>query len=115
MCQIPSFKSQAPTYSHGAWSLGFDTHASSACLRELVSDAPRREDQLRVVGIELDLAPQPADRDVDGPLAGVRVLAPDVLQQRRAAEHHPRARRQLVQDVELLPREVDAMAPDVGL
>ena len=65
--------------------------------------------------IELDLPPQPADGDVHRAKAGLRIMTPRVLEQRRAAEDDARTRRLVVQDVELLPRELDAVAADVRL
>ena len=49
--------------------------------RELVPQAVHGEDVLRVLGVLLDLLPQPGHVDVDGPCVGHRVVAPDVVEQ----------------------------------
>ena len=111
-----------PRASGSAQKRGVSSRRASARRRgspvsfaELVAHAPRRDDELRVVRIELDLPPQAADGDVHRAKAGLRIMTPGVLEQRRAAEDDARAGRQLVQDVELLPRELDAVAADVRL
>src|SRR5439155_21746030 len=82
----------------------------SICVRKLVTAAPCRQDELRVLRIAFDLPAQPADHRVDRSFCHVRVAVPHVLQQRRATEDNPWTRRTQVQEVELLLRELDGLA-----
>ena len=64
--------------------------AASIGVGELVADAPRGENQLRIVRIDFHFLAQPADHAVDGPFGDVGVAAPDLRQQRGAAEDDAR-------------------------
>ena len=55
-----------------------------------VADAPHRHDELGVVGVVLDLDPEPADVGVDEPAVAEVVVAPHPLEELVAAEHHAR-------------------------
>src|SRR3954464_13042885 len=59
--------------------------SGSAGVRELVADAPRREDERRRLRIDLDLPPETADDGVNGPLGHVGVVGPHFREQRGAA------------------------------
>src|SRR5215203_690160 len=81
-------------------------------LVELVTDVADGADQRLVLGAEL--GPQPADVDVDRARATEVVVAPDLLQQLRAGEHPAGVLRQVLQQLELLVREVEGTAAQLG-
>ena len=83
---------------------------SSLDVDEFVADAPRGEDEFRILWIALDLAPQPADHRVNGSLGDVGIVAPDVLEQRRAAVNDSRSAHELIEQVELLAGQLDRRA-----
>src|SRR5436305_4568401 len=79
--------------------------------RDLVADAPDRDDRRRVA----ELAPQLAHVDVHrARVAGERV-APDALEQLVARQHEAAVVEQLPEEVELLRRELDLLVADVHL
>ncbi len=77
---------------------------------ELVADAPCGQEQTRILRIDFDLFPHAADDGIHGALGHVFVIAPDMLEKRRAAEHHARPSDQSMQKVELLTSELDWLA-----
>src|SRR5690349_5628747 len=79
---------------------------------ELVADAPDGLDA-RLAGRQL-LA-EPGHVDVDGARVAAVVVAPGDLEQTLAVEHHPGARRQRRQQVELLRPEIDQAVADAEL
>src|SRR4051812_16505139 len=76
----------------------------------LVPDAADGQHDLRVLGIALDLGPQPLDVHVHQPGVGGVPVAPDLLQQHLPGEHLARLARQRHQQVELQRRELDRPA-----
>src|SRR6478736_3653526 len=91
----------------------FDTARPSATRRRsrrlarLVADAAHRHHDLRVLGVALDLRPQPLHVHVDQPGVGGVPVAPHLLQQHLAAEHLPGSPGQGQQQVELQWCELD--------
>src|SRR5688572_28646580 len=67
---------------------------------ELVSRAPHGQHEARLGGIVLDLAPHPLDERVHAALGDVRVVSPDFLHQRVAAEHDAAVAGEQIQQVE---------------
>src|SRR5689334_2847123 len=67
---------------------------------ELVTQASHGQDVSRLVRVGLDLAPEPADVDVDEPLVAVLIL-PDEAQQLLPREHVSPMLHQLGQQLEL--------------
>src|SRR5262252_10536156 len=74
---------------------------------ELVADAPDRQQKSRTGGIRLDAATQALDQRVDAADRDERVAAPDLREQRFAAEHDPGVRREQMQQPEFLIGELD--------
>src|SRR5690606_5399620 len=84
---------------------------------QLVAETPDSHDVPGVGRVRLDLRAQPPDVDVDQAAVAEVAVAPHPLEQRLAAEHPARARRQLDEEAELGLGEVDllALAPDDAL
>src|ERR687897_90226 len=79
---------------------------------EPVSDVAHGPDEHLVVGAQLRA--QPAHVDVHGPRAAEVVVAPDLLQQLRAGEDAARVLREVLEELELLERQVQRAAADLG-
>ena len=75
---------------------------------EAVADIADGADEGLVLAAEL--GPQPSHVDVDGPGPAEVVVAPDLLEQLRAAEHPARVLREELQQLELLVGEVEGRA-----
>src|SRR5262249_20377777 len=82
---------------------GGDTRGVALALVHLqpVADPPHRHDELGVVGLVLDLHPQPADVGVDEAAVAEVVVAPHPLEELVAAQHHAGMVRELAQQQEL--------------
>ena len=77
---------------------------------EAVAHAAHGEDQLGRLGLGLELLAQVADVHVDRARVAVGGVAPDALEQHRAAEHPARGARQRGEDLELDVGEPHALA-----
>src|SRR6516162_6896308 len=81
-------------------------------IRKLVAHAPDRNQETRVRGIGLDAAAQAFDERVDAPYGDEGIAAPDLRQQRLAAEHDAGVGGEQVQQAELLVREINGASFD---
>src|SRR5438067_375512 len=77
---------------------------------ELVADSPRRQDQLWILRVALDLLSQSADDGIDRPLRDVLVAAPNLREQGHAAEDDAGPRCQQLEQIEFLPCEIHGVA-----
>src|SRR3954454_13371215 len=94
---------------------GPDVRATIRSARSgLVADTANGHDDLRTLGVALDLGPQTLHMDIDEP--GVRrvPVSPDLFQQDLAGEHLPRLASERDEQVELQRRQRDhlTVAPD---
>src|SRR5689334_24961513 len=97
------------TIAIGLPRLGGLNRCISRLLAEAVADAAHSEEELRLLGVALELLAQVADVDVDGARVAVLGVAPDVLEQRLAAEHAARRARQRREDLELDVGDADLL------
>src|SRR4051794_1120870 len=74
---------------------------------ELVSRAPHGEDQARLGGFVLELLAQPLHQRIDAAHRDMRVVAPDALHERFAAEHDPAVAREQIKQIEFVRGEID--------
>src|SRR3954466_520755 len=74
---------------------------------ELVSRAPHGQHEFRIGGIVLDLPAHAFDQRVDAALGDVRVVSPDLLHQRVAAEDDAAIGRQQIQEIEFMRGQLD--------
>ena len=74
---------------------------------EPVAHTPHRKQVLGIARVALDLLPQVADVDVNGPRIAIVGVAPDVLEQGLAALDPSRRRRERGEDLELDVGEAD--------
>src|SRR5262249_36850834 len=79
--------------------------------RDLVADAPDRDDRRGVA----QLAPQLADVDVDRPRVAGEGVAPHALEQLVARPHEATVVEELPEQVELLRGELDLVVADANL
>src|SRR5436190_9478199 len=79
-------------------------------IRELVSDAPHGDEKVRIGLVGLDAAAEALDEGIDAADGHERVTAPDLREQRFAAEDDAGMRRQEVQQPEFLISQVDVAA-----
>src|SRR6185312_8654667 len=79
-------------------------------LDEAVADAAHGEEELWLLRVALQLLPQMADVDVDGARVAVLGVAPDVLEQRLAAEHPAGRAGERAEDLELDVGDADLLA-----
>src|SRR4051794_7556662 len=82
---------------------------------EVVADPAHGEDQLGLLRVLLDLLAQVADVNVDRARIAVGGVAPQALEQHRAAEHAARGARQDREDLELDIGELDLGAAHLDL
>src|SRR3954452_6821991 len=76
----------------------------------LVADTANSHDDLRTLGVALDLGPQTLHMDIDEPSVRRVPVSPDLFQQDLAGEHLPGLARQRHEEVELQRRERDLAA-----
>src|SRR5262249_25845070 len=79
---------------------------------EFVADAPYGQQEPRICRIRLDAAAQALHARADAAAGDERVAAPDLRQERLAAEHDAGVRRQQMQQPELLVGELHLAAVD---
>jgi len=81
---------------------------------EDVAPAPNRLDELRIVGVGLDLLAQPADLHVDRAIEGRRLAAACLLEQEVARQHAAGVSREGAQEVELAAGQRHVFAARIG-
>src|SRR5262249_28052716 len=87
---------------------------ASAVALELVADAAHGDDQLRALGIALDLLTEVGDVDVAGALVAVELGLPELLHDLAAGEDLAGAADEQAQQLELRAGEADRLATHGG-
>src|SRR3954447_10333232 len=87
-----------------------DCTAALPLVAEPVAHSPHREDELRLLGVALELLAQVPDVHVDGARIAIGRVAPDPGQQLVAAEYPARVPGQRAQDLELHERQTHLVA-----
>src|SRR5438105_895319 len=96
-------------YGLAGWQLG--GRCRRAFGRDLVADAPHRDDRRRIA----ELPPHLADMDVHRSRVTGERVAPHALEQLVARQDEAAVVEQLPEEIELLRRELDLVVPDVDL